>query len=197
MENSFCSAHSIRTPEEYAHGALGSGGIYAGRYDSYGTHCPGNGWTAVGPRSRHVCAVWWCRCPESRCDEASGNPMKAMKLIAYTAPVKLFRHIRAARLPVLKKICRILEANGIALEQKTRAWARWFTCTAMKSSEKLAKYQKLTTQEARRAVNEDGGVLGMFVTAEHDAPNVIHTMEIYRDRELSKNIRLPKHAKHI
>ena len=34
---------------EYAHGALGSGGIYAGRYDSYGTHCPGNGWTAVGP----------------------------------------------------------------------------------------------------------------------------------------------------
>ena len=30
-------------------------------------------------------------------------------------------------------------------------------------------------------MRDDAGVMGMFVTAEHDVPNIIHTMEIYRD----------------
>jgi quinol monooxygenase YgiN len=48
--------------------------------------------------------------------------------------------------------------------------------------EKLAEYQHLATAEAVRAVREDAGVMGMFVTAEHDNPNIIHTMELYRDK---------------
>ncbi|MBE6098741.1 MAG: hypothetical protein E7197_01660 [Anaerovibrio sp.] len=42
--------------------------------------------------------------------------------------------------------------------------------------------QNLATAEAVRAVQEDDGVMGMFVTGEHDKPNIIHVMELYRDR---------------
>ena len=93
-----------------------------------------------------------------------------------------FQEYRAARLPMLKSL-RIMEANGIALEQKDSGTA---TVAYMHryevAPEKLAEYQHLATAEAVRAVREDAGVMGMFVTAEHDNPNIIHTMELYRDK---------------
>ena len=92
-----------------------------------------------------------------------------------------FQMYRAERLPILKSL-KILEANGIALEQKAEGVG---TVVLMHRyevrPERLAEYQKLATAEAVRAVRDDAGVMGMFVTAEHDAPNIIHTMEIYRD----------------
>lgn len=93
-----------------------------------------------------------------------------------------FQEYRAARLPLLKKL-RILEVNGIALEQKDKGTA---TVVFMRRyevlPEKLAQYQHLATAEAIRAVDEDDGVLGIYVTAEHDNPNIIHAMELYRDQ---------------
>jgi len=92
-----------------------------------------------------------------------------------------FQAYRAERLPILKSL-KILEANGIVLEQKAEGVG---TVVLMHRyevrPERLAEYQKLAAAEAVRAVRDDAGVLGIFVTAEHDAPNVIHTMEIYRD----------------
>ena len=92
-----------------------------------------------------------------------------------------FQAYRAERFPILKSL-KILEANGIALEQKAEGVG---TVVLMHRyevrPERLAEYQKLAAAEAVRAVRDDAGVMGMFVTAEHDAPNIIHTMEIYRD----------------
>ena len=93
-----------------------------------------------------------------------------------------FQEYRAARLPLLKNL-RILEANGIALEQKDSGTATVVFMNRYEViPEKLAEYQHLATAEAIRAVNEEDGVMGMFVTAEHDRPNIIHTMQLYRDK---------------
>ncbi|MBP3781376.1 MAG: antibiotic biosynthesis monooxygenase [Selenomonas sp.] len=93
-----------------------------------------------------------------------------------------FQEYRAARLPMLKNL-RIMEANGIALEQKDSGTATVVYMHRYEvAPEKLAEYQHLATAEAVRAVREDAGVMGMFVTAEHDHPNIIHTMELYRDK---------------
>ena len=94
-----------------------------------------------------------------------------------------FQKYRAERFPMLKGL-KILEANGIALEQKAEGIA---TKVIMRhyevKPEKLAEYQQLATVEAVRSVREEDGVMGMFVTAEHDHPNIIHTMELYRDQK--------------
>ena len=72
MANSFCSAHSIRTPEgnmPMVHWAVVEstpGGMTAmGRIAQ----------ETVGPQSAREAGTYalWCRCQESRCDEASGN----------------------------------------------------------------------------------------------------------------------------
>ena len=106
-----------------------------------------------------------------------------------------FQAYRAARLPVLKNL-RILEANGIALEQKDKGVGKVVYMHRYEViPEKLAAYQRLATKEARRAVNEDDGVMGMFVTAEHDNPNIIHTMEIYRDREAFEKYQVSRECK--
>ena len=93
-----------------------------------------------------------------------------------------FQDYRAARLPMLKNL-KIMEANGIALEQKDNGVA---TIVLMHRYEvlptKLFEYQKLATAEAVRAVKADNGVMGVFVTGEHDNPNIIHVMELYRDK---------------
>ena len=92
-----------------------------------------------------------------------------------------FQEYRARRFPLLKSL-KILEANAIVLEQKAEGVGTlvFMHCYEVKP-ERLAEYQHAAREEAIRAVRDDGGVLGMFVTAEHDAPNIIHTMEIYRD----------------
>ena len=50
------------------------------------------------------------------------------------------------------------------------------------AADKLLLYQNLAAKEAVRAVRELSGVLGMFVTAEHDKPNIIHTLELFSDQ---------------
>lgn len=93
-----------------------------------------------------------------------------------------FQDYRAARLPMLKSL-KILEANGIALEQKNSGTATVvFMHRYEVKPESLARYQDLAKKEAVRAVRDDAGVMGMFVTAEHDNPNVIHTMEMYESQ---------------
>ena len=183
MANSFCSAHSIRTPEgnmPMVHWAVVEstpGGMTAmGRIAQ----------ETVGPQSAREAGTYALY---GGIDAQNPDVMRLLEIYeSYEAyrihsTSEAFQAYRAARLPVLKNL-RILEANGIALEQKDKGVGKVVYMHRYEViPEKLAKYQKLTTQEARRAVNEDGGVLGMFVTAEHDAPNVIHTMEIYRDRE--------------
>ena len=98
-----------------------------------------------------------------------------------------FQEYRAQRLPILKSL-KILEANAIVLEQKAEGVG---TVVLMHRyevrPERLAEYQHAARAEAIRAVRDDDGVLGMFVTAEHDAPNIIHTMEIYRDEAAYKS----------
>ncbi|MBQ7516321.1 MAG: antibiotic biosynthesis monooxygenase [Schwartzia sp.] len=92
-----------------------------------------------------------------------------------------FQEYRAQRFPILKSL-KILEANAIVLEQKAEGVGTVvFMHRYEVRPERLAEYQHAVKEEAIRAVRDDDGVLGMFVTAEHDAPNIIHTMEIYRD----------------
>ena len=94
-----------------------------------------------------------------------------------------FQDYRAARLPMLKSL-KILEANGIALEQKVSGTATVvFLHRYEVKPERLARYQELAKKEAVRAVGDEAGVMGMFVTAEHDNPQVIHTMELYENQE--------------
>ena len=92
-----------------------------------------------------------------------------------------FQQYRAERLPILKGL-KILEVNGIVLEQKAEGVG---TIVYMRRIEvapaQLAKYQKLISEESIRAVRENNGVMGMFVTAEQANPNIIHTMEIFKD----------------
>ena len=92
-----------------------------------------------------------------------------------------FQQYRAERLPILKGL-KILEANAIVLEQKAKGTG---TVVYMHRFEiepaQLAKYQKLVIDEAIRAVRDEAGVMGIFITAEQANPNIIHTMEIYKD----------------
>ena len=93
-----------------------------------------------------------------------------------------FQQYRAERFPILKDL-KLLEVNAIALEQKNTGTG---TIVYMRRLEiepvHLAKYQQLAIEESKRAVKEDEGVMGMFVTAEYSNPNVIHIMEIYKDK---------------
>ena len=92
-----------------------------------------------------------------------------------------FQQYRAERFPILKNL-KLLEVNASALEQKDIGTG---TIVYMRRLEieplYLARYQQLAIEEAKRAVEDDNGVMGMFVTAEYANPNIIHVMEIYRD----------------
>ena len=121
-------------------------------------------------------------------DKSNPDKMRILELYesyeAYRIHVssEAFQDYRAARFPLLKNRI-ILEANGIALEQKANGTA---TAVLMHryevKPEKLAEYQQYAKEEAIRAVREDDGVMGMFVTAETANPNIIHTMELYADQ---------------
>ncbi|MBR0290299.1 MAG: hypothetical protein IJQ82_15095 [Selenomonadaceae bacterium] len=92
-----------------------------------------------------------------------------------------FQQYRAERLPILSGL-KILPVNGIVLEQKNSGVG-----TAVQTSRfeiepiNLAAFQKLISAEAIRAVREDSGVMGAFVTAEQPNPNILHTMIIFSD----------------
>lgn len=92
-----------------------------------------------------------------------------------------FQQYRAERLPILGGL-KILPVNGIILEQKDRGVG-----TVVKTYDfeiaptNLAKFQKIISAEGIRAVREDFGVMGAFVTAEQPRPNFLHAMIIFSD----------------
>lgn len=97
-----------------------------------------------------------------------------------------FQQYRAERFPILKSL-KLLEVNGIVIEQKASGVGE-VVCMHRYEIDpaQLAKYQQLVTDEAVRSVRDDDGVMGIFVTAEHDNPNIIHTMEIFKDDSSQK-----------
>ena len=92
-----------------------------------------------------------------------------------------FQQYRAERLPFLAGL-KLLPVNGIVLEQKNNGVG-----TVVKTNRfeiapiNLAKFQQIISDEAIRAVREDAGVMGAFVTAEQSRPNFLHTMIIFSD----------------
>ncbi|MBD3878520.1 MAG: antibiotic biosynthesis monooxygenase [Quinella sp. 1Q5] len=98
-----------------------------------------------------------------------------------------FQQYRAERLPILAGL-KILPVNGIVLEQKahgvgTVAQTHRFEIAPAD----LAKFQKIISAEAVRAVREDSGVMGAFVTAEQPHPNFLHTMIIFSDEAAAQS----------
>lgn len=97
-----------------------------------------------------------------------------------------FQQYRAERLPILAGL-KLLPVNGIVLEQKNKGVG-----TVVKTYRfeivpaDLAKFQQIIFDEAVRAVREDSGVMGAFVTAEQPRPNVLHTMIIFSDENAAQ-----------
>ena len=90
-----------------------------------------------------------------------------------------FQQYRAERLPILAGL-KILPVNGIVLEQKDRGVGTFVRTNRFEIlPENLATFQKIISDEAIRAVREDSGVMGAFVTAEQARPNFLHTMIIF------------------
>ena len=97
-----------------------------------------------------------------------------------------FQEYRAERLPILSGL-KILPVNGIVLEQKNRGVGTIIRTNRFEITPKdLAKFQKLISDEAKRAVREDSGVMGAFVTAEQPNPNILHTMIIFSDKSAAE-----------
>ena len=97
-----------------------------------------------------------------------------------------FQQYRAERLPILSGL-KILPVNGIVLEQKERGVGTIAQTNRFEiAPADLATFQKLISQEASRAVREDSGVMGAFVTAEQPNPNILHTMIIFSDDKAAK-----------
>ena len=92
-----------------------------------------------------------------------------------------FQQYRAERLPILSGL-KILPVNGIVLEQKNSGVGTIIQTNHFEIAPiNLAKFQKIISDEAIRAVREDSGVMGAFVTAEQVRPNFLHTMIIFSD----------------
>ena len=97
-----------------------------------------------------------------------------------------FQQYRAERLPILSGL-KILPVNGIVLEQKNRGVGTIVKTNRFEIAPKdLATFQKLISDEAKRVVREDLGVMGAFVTAEQPNPNILHTMIIFSEESASK-----------
>ena len=92
-----------------------------------------------------------------------------------------FQQYRAERLPYLAGL-KILPVNGIVLEQKASGVGTSVQTYRFEiAPSNLATFQRIISAEAIRAVREDSGVMGAFVTAEQPRPNFIHTMIIFVD----------------
>lgn len=97
-----------------------------------------------------------------------------------------FQQYRAERLPYLAGL-KILPVNGIVLEQKNRGVGTVAVTNRFEIAPfDLATFQKLISEEAIRAVREDSGVMGAFVTAEQPNPNILHTMIIFADENAAQ-----------
>ena len=92
-----------------------------------------------------------------------------------------FQQYRAERLPILAGL-KLLPVNAIVLEQKERGIGTIVKTNRFEiAPANLAKFQQIISDEAVRAVREDSGVMGAFVTAEQPRPNFLHTMIIFSD----------------
>lgn len=97
-----------------------------------------------------------------------------------------FQQYRAERLPILSGL-KILPVNGIVLEQKNNGIGTVVQTNHFEIAPiNLAKFQKIISDEAIRAVREDSGVMGAFVTAAQARPNFLHTMIIFSDETAAK-----------
>lgn len=97
-----------------------------------------------------------------------------------------FQQYRAERLPILSGL-KILPVNGIVLEQKNSGVGTVIQTNHFEIAPiNLAKFQKIISDEATRAVREDSEVMGAFVTAEQARPNFLHTMIIFSDETAAK-----------
>lgn len=97
-----------------------------------------------------------------------------------------FQQYRAERLPILSGL-KILPVNGIVLEQKNSGVGTVIQTNQFEIAPiNLAKFQKIISDEATRAVREDSEVMGAFVTAEQARPNFLHTMIIFSDETAAK-----------
>jgi len=97
-----------------------------------------------------------------------------------------FQQYRAERLPYLAGL-KLLPVNGIVLEQKNRGVGTIAVTNRFEIAPfDLATFQKLISDEAIRAVREDSGVMGAFVTAEQPNPNILHTMIIFADENAAQ-----------
>ena len=97
-----------------------------------------------------------------------------------------FQQYRAERLPILAGL-KLLPVNGIVLEQKNRGVGTIAVTNRFEIAPiNLAKFQKLISDEAVRAVRDDSGVMGAFVTAEQPNPNILHTMIIFSDENAAQ-----------
>lgn len=95
-----------------------------------------------------------------------------------------FKNFIEERKPILENLT-ILPVDPIVLEQKAEGIGTTVVMTlAEVKPEKLNDFKNIITQEFKRAVAEDGGVLGMFATAEQgERGNFIHTLEIYENEQ--------------
>jgi len=92
-----------------------------------------------------------------------------------------FQQYRAERLPILAGL-KLLPVNGIVLEQKNKGVGTVVQTRRFEiAPANLAKFQQIISDEAIRAVREDAGVMGAFVTAEQPRPDFLHTMIIFSD----------------
>lgn len=92
-----------------------------------------------------------------------------------------FQQYRAERFQFLKGL-KLLPVNGIVLEQKDSGAGKFVVTTKFEvKAENLPEFQNLMSTEYVRAVKEDAGVMGMFLTAEQPNPNIFHVMNIFKD----------------
>lgn len=92
-----------------------------------------------------------------------------------------FRAYDEARRPYLKGV-KILEATGIALEQKDSGAGTSVHMELIQvKPEYLESYTQRLAEEVRRAAADDEHVVGFYATAEKDTPTRIHTMGIFTD----------------
>lgn len=88
-----------------------------------------------------------------------------------------------ARRPYLKGV-KILEATGIALEQKDSGVGTSVQMDLIQvKPECLEAYVQRLAEEIRRAAADDEHVIRLYATAEKDNPARIHTMGIFTDEE--------------
>ncbi len=97
-----------------------------------------------------------------------------------------FQQYRAERLPILAGL-KLSPVNGIVLEQKNSGVGTVVKTNSFEiAPADLANFQQIISNEAIRAVREDAGVMGAFVTAEQSRPNFLHTMILFSDNSAAQ-----------